>query len=424
MKIVYISLFLCFLSTTIIAQSNYIEGYVITNKLDTVSGWIDFKTDKENFSQCKFKSSKEESTAKTYLPGEIHGYRFKEVGKFYVSHKINIDAVEKEVFLEFLVNGTMNLYYYSQNDEPYYFFENETGDWVAVTKKPDKRITSYQSMEDNQYIGYLNYLFADYPSMKNDINKSKFERKSMIELTKEYHELSCTTGEPCIEFENNYKEKFINLTFTVYAGITHSGYVSDYDELKKALGSDKFNCTAPTAGIQLGVSNPRFSKTWSLLLDVSLANYKIEERKIKYSTYYEEKIRETNVDYTIKALLFAAKLNIRYTYHNKSKFVPYIEGGIDFDNLFNRKDTYSYIRLDNGKVMQNVKDDNYTYQALSSQEDRFLGYNAGIGLNYRTCKKQSVFLGLNYTNTYCITPSATVAQDQMRNLSVKLGYTF
>ncbi len=41
----------------------------------------------------------------------------------------------------------------------------------------------------------------------------------MIEFTTQYHNMTCTTGEECIIFTNDYKNKFLNFDFEVYSGL-------------------------------------------------------------------------------------------------------------------------------------------------------------------------------------------------------------
>jgi hypothetical protein len=103
------------------SQNNYVPGYIITNKQDTIHGLIDFRTDRMNNSVCKFKVSLQDSV-KTYLPYEISGYRFVNETKYYISKTVTIDKVEYKLFLEYLVQGILNLYYLD-NGNPCYIFE-------------------------------------------------------------------------------------------------------------------------------------------------------------------------------------------------------------------------------------------------------------------------------------------------------------
>lgn len=69
-------------TTMAMAQKNLREGYVITLQGDTLRGVIDFRTISMNMKRCVFKEDGA-TEFKTYLPGEIEGYRFTNNG---ISH--------------------------------------------------------------------------------------------------------------------------------------------------------------------------------------------------------------------------------------------------------------------------------------------------------------------------------------------------
>ena len=98
--------FLLLISLMADAQINPKEGFIITNQKDTIYGLIDYRSNTVNAKECTFKANNE-SEYKTYAPGQISAYRFKETGKFYISKKYEN---EDEVFAEFLISGMMNLY--------------------------------------------------------------------------------------------------------------------------------------------------------------------------------------------------------------------------------------------------------------------------------------------------------------------------
>ena len=78
------------LSAILCAKDNYEQGYIITNQQDTISGWINLRTDKNNQKRCEFKQDLE-LAAKIYLPEDIAGYRFTDSGKYYVSREIRLN---------------------------------------------------------------------------------------------------------------------------------------------------------------------------------------------------------------------------------------------------------------------------------------------------------------------------------------------
>ena len=135
MKIKYfLSILIVISFTAVYGNNNFVNGFIITNEHDTIVGLLDFKTDYSNSTICKFKTN-EDSTVKIYQPGEIYGFRFFDEGKFYVSKNVTIkDSLNVNVFLEFLVQGMLNLYYLNSDWREYYFslLSGKTGKLIFV----------------------------------------------------------------------------------------------------------------------------------------------------------------------------------------------------------------------------------------------------------------------------------------------------
>ena len=106
-RIFFISLLA--ISSISYGQRDYKPGYIITNKNDTVHGFINLKSNYQNSRQCEFKRNIDQEPD-TYLPFDIKGYRV-ENSKFYVSKEVPLNDTTEKVFLEYLVEGIVNLYY-------------------------------------------------------------------------------------------------------------------------------------------------------------------------------------------------------------------------------------------------------------------------------------------------------------------------
>jgi len=281
-KIFFSCLYIIIPIVSIFSQSNYKEGYIITIKKDTVYGLIDFRTDHTNSLLCKFKDS-EASPEKIYHPGEIDGYRFIHEGKYYVSKTIVIEGVQQNVFLEYLVQGMLNLYYLHQYND-YYFFENKDGSLVAITKKADVIRDNNKFVVDNRYKGMLTYIFRDCLPLAIKSSKAEFNKESMIVFTKDYHDQMCESGDKCIIFENDYKKKFTKFDFTVY-----SGFEFDKSKLYKIENSNMLSFS-PVIGVGINISSPRLIKSLSIMLDATFSKIMgAYDYSDKYLTYYQYK---------------------------------------------------------------------------------------------------------------------------------------
>lgn len=397
MKYIYIILsFLC-ITLSASAQSNYKRGYILTNNNDTINGLIDFRTDKSNSSICRFKSS-EHAPEQIYHPGEIKGYRFIEERKYYVSHTITIEKVTMNVFLEFLVQGIKNLYYYP-GDLDYYFFENEDGRMITLSRKINE-IVDNKLKNDLKYKGILGYVFRDCDPVLKKVENVGLERSSMIKLTKEYHDEMCTSGEECLVFENDYKKKFIKINFSAYGGVQYIDYLFGKEELL-LFGSTK--SISPVIGGQVNISNPRFTKSLSLQGDFSLSKIKGKNDLVISNSIYNK--------YDFDALLATGIIDIKYTL-NTILFRPTIEAGVVYHNLFNSSSTYySEMAFDDFIIDKKQVDDKILPQSS------FWGYYCGIGLDYKLKNERFIFCRMTYE-------TSTGYNDKMKIAQLKIGYTF
>lgn len=396
MRTIFFLSFLVFFSTMLDAQNNYKQGYLITNENDTIRGLINFKTNKKNAQSCEFKET-EADKSKIYFPGEIAGYRFIDEGRYYVTKDIKIDSIPRKVFMEYLLQGTMNLYFYA-DDLEYYFFEDEKGKQTYITKKPDDKT---RDRGDEKYKGIMFYLFKDAYPVAQQSYKTPFNRESIKKLTKKYHEEMCTSGEQCIEFEAKKEKKFIALKYSIYAGLGFQTY-SFYDERLALVNPFKY--ISPTIGGQVNFYLPQSSESFSLLVDLSLSSVKADEEK----SYKSNEGYTSKVKFNFDVLTFDARLGMKYTYP-QGKLRPTIEGGAILSSLFSKSSTYYY---ETTVQVTPFEKNNYILPETS-----FLGYYAALGLDIGVNKKQFAFVRVIYDN-------AKRNGDQLKTVQVRLGYTF
>jgi len=385
-KIFFSCLYIIIPIVSIFSQSNYKEGYIITIKKDTVYGLIDFRTDHTNSLLCKFKDS-EASPEKIYHPGEIDGYRFIHEGKYYVSKTIVIEGVQQNVFLEYLVQGMLNLYYLHQYND-YYFFENKDGSLVAITKKADVIRDNNKFVVDNRYKGMLTYIFRDCLPLAIKSSKAEFNKESMIVFTKDYHDQMCESGDKCIIFENDYKKKFTKFDFTVY-----SGFEFDKSKLYKIENSNMLSFS-PVIGVGINISSPRLIKSLSIMLDATFSKIMgAYDYSDKYLTYYQYKFSGIKSNFCT---------GLEYTY-DKGKIRPVINAGISHSSFYDLKSTLKT----NTQISENV----LLLQNSST------GIKTGIGIDYQINGNQFIivrFLYSRHVNYY----------DMNNTYQVKLGYKF
>jgi hypothetical protein len=121
---------------------------------------------------CRFKSDLS-ADEQQFHPTDIYGFRYIESGKFYISKTIEINNVLQMVFLEYLIQGIMNLYFYKDDSLDiigYYIFEDEKGEMQILTKhvdeygyvkNSDKNTYVHALKKDTKYKNMLNYMFGN-----------------------------------------------------------------------------------------------------------------------------------------------------------------------------------------------------------------------------------------------------------------------
>jgi hypothetical protein len=359
------------------AQNNYKQGYVITNEMDTIYGWIDYRTDIKNALECNFKKDRN-SKNHTYFPGSIFGYRLINEGKFYISKTITINATAKMMFLEYLVQGIVDLYYLNDNGSEYYIFEDETGKMIAVTKKPDQYITNDRGITylkvDNSYIGQVRSLYYNSNDAMKDIDHLRFTQQSMIDITKDYHRQMCTTGEDCVVFTGKPDTHYTLFNFSAYAGwqIFHDDFFG--------------NIESPIIGGRMNIIVPRYNKYISFQLDISIS---------KISGTYNENIDGNSYRYKFNQMMIPINYGFKYTF-GKYKLRPSAElGGVFHANVHKTITEY----------MNNIETSHYPY-GLGGE----FGFYAGCGLDYEMKNNHSIFIGASI--------------DIRSIIQFKLGYTW
>ena len=407
------AVFFLFLAVgTIYAQNNFQRGFIITNEQDTISGWINFGMDVENMAVCHFKANENDEVI-TFLPGEIFGYRFYDIEAFYVSREIVINDVPRTVFLQFLVQGMMNLYYFVDTDGTmFYFFEDQTGRMIPVTREPSEevRIEGHglsQFRQDFRYRGVVRYLFNEQEAMSRNVSRVRFDQRSMINLAVQYHDLTCPIGEDCIVFVGSRIADFTQVKFSVYGGAL--------------FYAERFiNTITPTVGGRITISNPRIVRNLSFQADLSIsrinanATYNLENTPWRATS---DRLGFRTPDFSFRApstylaywetrnIFVPVSLGFKYSFGN-NRIRPVAEGGIVFATAFNRYVSFKYgSRTSNWISTLQHRDVSLFHLDI--------GAFAGLGLEY----------ALNNNNFVFINVRANIAT-WVNFLQLKIGYTF
>lgn len=222
MKHFFLQAILFSISSILFAQSDYRNGYIITNAGEKQSGWIDFKGGLLNSKSCSFKTDTL-AEAKRYMPGEIKAYRF-ENSKYYASKEIKDSGSSKTVFLECLIEGKVTIYYLLNESGEHYYIEKD-GKLSEMLNKDvsfEKGGTRYVH-KSGQYKGILKYYMSDCPDLTSQITDTEFDKKSLIKISKTYHERVCKDKQ-CIVYEKNIQKVKLHLGVVASYGIQNMNF--------------------------------------------------------------------------------------------------------------------------------------------------------------------------------------------------------
>lgn len=226
LKVLFVLVFFLTLGSSH-AQTDFQPGFIIKLNGDSIIGVIDYRGDMLMGRICTFKTN--DNVIVEYSPTDIIGFRFKD-SKFYVSKNVG----GKKVFLEFLINGQVKVYYLRDFNGDHYFVEKEDmgiqelpyEETLIYSKDIDK--PNYSVYKSKNHIGILNIYMQDAPGFQTRIAKmEKPNRENLIKLSKDYHNIVCKDN-ACIIYEKKLPALIVELD--IIGGLT---YYRDPDILNK-----------------------------------------------------------------------------------------------------------------------------------------------------------------------------------------------
>ncbi len=399
----HVCIFILFMLGTLpmqVTAENFLPGYIITTKLDTLRGTIDFKTDEANSKGCWFRENGTRDKH-MFLPGKIAGYRFLENGKYYVSKSIEVEGHKSEVFLEYLVKGLMNVYFYQKSGQSYFFFEKEDGSLQMITQNKEE-IVNGRLLKDNRYDGELRYYFNQNIPDEYKNTQIDFNQKAMIDIAKKYHRSHCQEGQECIVFENKKPDsKQMEVAYHVYAGVGLSEYSIGNYEIKQGARIKVGTSSMPMVGLGADMYYPRWSQALCLTAEVSFSRIDIPRR---YLT--------KRFEGQFKAYLASPGVGLRYTFA-KRKLRPVIDLAASL--AFSVK---SESMIWDHQIPSRIQEYEYPFG------DMFVGARCGIGADWMLNKKHRVTFRMCYNTLITATNSSYAGSADIKSYQLRIGYAF
>ncbi len=374
-------LLLLLVATTAGAQVNLRPGYIITNLNDTVQGQIDFRVAERNATVCDFYPAG--STQKeSYTPGDIYAYRFSDDGKFYVTRKVVINDDSKTLFLEYLIKGIINLYYYRDNID-HFFFENEEGQMIEATDDTQQFTAQSGQMSlrsSKQYVGVMTWMFQDSKKVTNQIPKLSFTKDNLSKITKEYHYETCKTGEQCIEFENKTDKHFLQFGFTVAAGIRMHELNSIGMDFYWNIPQIKLSSQSPVITLGTNISIPRMGSAFSFQIEADFSKFN-GERHLKRNEY-------TKACLQLNTLITDIRAGVRMKLFD-AKVYPILTGGLSYSRIWKAEGTWTTLTTQSQTTTETAKEINT--RILQNYPGFYVGAGLVVGLKKHSLQIQGLY---------------------------------
>lgn len=398
--------------TNIFSQSDLREGYIIKKSNDTIHGWIDYRTSKKNSEACLFKQY-EDGQIKQYKPDQLIGYRYID-SKYYLSKNVKLNKESQIIFLEFLINGIIDIYFYRNNFSEYYFVD--TGDGQLIELK-NKQISIFKegknyTKESNEYIGQLKYIFKQNFDIVKEVDNVTLDSKSLKKITKKYHNSVCQDA--CIVYENKIVEKtkkfglLIGVNFnTIYYNIRNQP-TSRFDFY---LSESNFNVSiTPSIGLFYKQNMPKTNERLYIQYDLIYHKIKLHSSVKTFGEYTD--LTHVN-DINITRLSLNNSISLKYE-TPRGKFRPTYQIGSFFNYFFKTNFLReSSLILPSGTETPPIEHTNNPFTNFD------FGISFGIGLNLIVENTKEIFLDLKYQRGFgVLTPSV-----DSNYLSLNIGYS-
>lgn len=369
----FIFIVLGFIAISAKGQTDFRPGYYISWENDTIYGLVDYRGDVRNCNFCSFKTD-EHAEATRFEPNDIKAYRFID-SKYYVSKSIETEEGTEQVFLEFILDGITNLYFYATPFTYMYFLEDKDMRMLKLQQEEIEEVVPGRGKiirNTNRYIGLLKTSMADCMEIQPEIDKARLSHKSLLKITKDYHEYVCTDQE-CIVYEKPLpplRAKLSPVTgFSVWKlNLSPGDYpVTEYS------GS-----AAIEGGIMLNLNSPALNE--KLSLDFGLAFTKVNYHG---TNEYMEGIWPTYSESFLSQTIFEPSFGLRYTYP-KGKLRPTIATGTLLDiNL--ATDTQLIVETEKSDKVDTQESNNSPFTTSS------FGWYVRMGCDFNLSKNKIPF---------------------------------
>lgn len=372
--------FFCFFTFALYSQSDYRDGFVLTNDNDTINGLVNYKESHGQYTICKFKKTKKSKPIE-YSTNDIKAYWFVN-DKYFISKPIKTDEKVENKFLEYLVKGKASLYasredYYVQiGDGSLNLLENEKVEVHIENKTYHKN--------SNRYIATLNYLLRDCEEIKDKIEIFNLNEKQLTKLIEKYN--ACFEEES-VSFKKN--KKWVELRTSIQLGLAMSSM--NYSISTSEWVTSKFPISySITGGANSDIYFPRINERGFFNLGVYYQKTSFEGSHSAEYKYWSS-MNDTSVQAYSTAEFSQIKVPFGFGYRfPEKKITPIIRIGALLNFVL---DSSSYSRIAvqrNGRSWLEELEDPFKFHKTQ------VGIWTGLGLEKNLTSKLSGSIDIRY----------------------------
>ena len=285
------------------AQSNFVDGFYINQKGDTVHSKVKYYSNINSYRFCEILTKDGKTT--TYFPNEIKGYGYKNDAS-YSSNAID------SLFLKNIIKGEISLY---EKQNVYYISTKDTVYQIKNSSELEERNGKTYITNKNVWKGQLYYLARNNAQLNELIDQLYFRKKDLkkfvIQLNKDidanYTNLDIQSKLDKFDWGLRVGQQFNQLTKT-----TKNNY---------PLINDLYRSQSQTISIFAVYNVPEFSKSLSFNAEVLLSKIKYTGSRID-SISRPIKQYETNFNY----FQVSTPIYLSYRLNQNKLFINVIAG--------------------------------------------------------------------------------------------------
>ena len=286
---------------TVLAQENYIPGYIINHDDDTIQGFIDYRNWSKNPDIIKFKKDIS-NEFKSLKPTDIRefgvqndlyesGIVEKEIASKYDQHsKLKVDTA----FLQIIFSGKKSLFFYKDaNGRENFYIKHDTIFELLVYREylHYNAQTGVSSLRKNKnYLGQLIVYLNDCSAIASKLQTSTYGLSSLSSLFQYYYD--CSSSEVLYKRK---KEK-IRAEIGVLLGSSMTSLeFSGADLFDYLINTDYSHSINLSAGLFVDLVLPRNQGRWSIKNELLFYKYEVAGEYVDFENEYIYTINKTKI---------------------------------------------------------------------------------------------------------------------------------